>query len=103
MKKYAVHRIYISKTQYITQASLSINSKGEVEHYAPFIDETAATEWLGGIVILSDRIETKKTKDFQTLLNYLTTTGRPIYAWHISKIDFQSFNLTSRSQIKRLL
>ena len=103
MKRYAVHRVYISKTQYITQASLSINTKGEVENYAPFINETAETEWLGGIIILSNKIEINNITDFRTIINYLATAKHGIYAWHISNFDFQSENLTPKSQIKRLI
>ena len=68
MKRYAVHRVYISKTQYITQASLSINTKGEVENYAPFINETAETEWLGGIIILSNISKPKAKNSLRVIV-----------------------------------
>ena len=39
----------------------------------------------------------------QTIINYLATAKHGIYAWHISNFDFQSENLTPKSQIKRLI
>lgn len=103
MRNYAVHRIYISGTRYIPQASISINEKGEVVSYQPLVNETAATEWIGGILVLSNKVEIKVTNDFQTLLNDLTPLSHAsVYAWHVSNFNFQTDNLTSESQIKRL-
>ena len=55
MKKYACNRLYKASGEWMPQSVVSINERGEVERYAPLKEETSATEWLGGIIILSDK------------------------------------------------
>lgn len=102
MKKYACNRLYRASDEWMPQSVVTINEKGEVERIAPLLEETSATEWLGGIIILSDKKIMPSQLKFNDLLDYLTPVEMPLYAWHISDFDFQQNELTSRSVIRRL-
>ena len=102
MKKYACNRLYRASDEWMPQSVVTINEKGEVERIAPLLEETSATEWLGGIIILSDKKIMPSQLKFNDFLDYLTPVEMPLYAWHISDFDFQQNELTSRSVIRRL-
>ena len=102
MKKYACNRLYRASEEWMPQSVVTINERGEVERIAPLIEETSATEWLGGIIILSDKKIMPSQLKFNDLLDYLTPVEMPLYAWHISDFDFQQEKMTSRSVIRRL-
>ena len=102
MKKYACNRLYRASDEWMPQSVVTINERGEVERIAPLLEETSATEWLGGIIILSDKETLPSRLKFNELLDYLTPAETPLYAWHISDFDFQQNELTSRSVIRRL-
>ena len=102
MKKYACNRLYRASDEWKPQSVVTINEKGEVERVAPLLEETSATEWLGGIIILSDKKIMPSQLKFNDLLDYLTPVEMPLYAWHISDFDFQQEKMTSRSVIRRL-
>jgi hypothetical protein len=102
MKKYACNRLYKAPGEWMSQSVVSINDRGEVEGYVPLVDETSATEWLGGIVILSDKDALPSKMNFNELVNYLAPEKKSVFAWHISEFDFQQETLTSRSIIRRL-
>ena len=85
------------------QSVVTINERGEVERFAPLMEETSATEWLGGIIILSDKQDLPSQWNFNVLLDYLTPAiETPLHAWHVSDFDFQQEELTSQSIIRRL-
>ena len=102
MKKYACNRLYRASEEWMPQSVVTINERGEVESIAPLLEETSATEWLGGIIILSDKETLPSRLKFNDLLDYLTPVEMPLYAWHISDFDFQQKEMTSRSVIRRL-
>jgi hypothetical protein len=102
MKKYACNRLYRASDEWMPQSVVTINERGEVERIAPLLEETSATEWLGGIIILSDKKIMPSQLKFNDLLDYLTPVEMPLYAWHISDFDFQQEEMTSRSVIRRL-
>jgi hypothetical protein len=102
MKKYACNRLYKASDEWMPQSVVTINERGEVERVAPLLEETSATEWLGGIIILSDKETLPSRLKFNDLLDYLMPMETPWYAWHISDFDFQQNELTSRSVIRRL-
>ena len=102
MKKYACNRLYKAPGKWMPQSVVTINERGEVEGFAPLMEETSATEWLGGIIILSDKETLPSPRKFKELLDYLTPTDTPLCAWHISDFDFQQEELTPQSIIRRL-
>lgn len=102
MKKYACNRLYRASEEWMPQSVVTINERGEVEEFAPLVEETSSTEWLGGIIILSDKETLPSRLKFNDLLNYLAPMATPLCAWHISDFDFQQEELTPRSIIQRL-
>ena len=49
IRRFACNRLYVGK-KYLSQAVVEINDKGQVEGYMPLIQETPATEWIGGVI-----------------------------------------------------
>lgn len=103
VKKYACHRLYGAGKIYLTQSVVSLDEEGKVKDVSPLSEEIAATEWLGGIIILSHRTVLTPERDFQALFHQLTdSVTPPVYAWHISDFDFKEEKLTPQSRIRRL-
>lgn len=102
-KKYACHRVYDGCNHYRKQSVVSVSSHGEVLSVSPLSVETSSTEWIGGIIILSDLMEIPLSNDFHTLLYQLTAQAQPpLYAWHVSDFDFQQEDISRQSIIRRL-
>ena len=102
MRKFACNRLYISETEYLSQSVVTIDELGMVQGYAPLKDEQAATEWIGGVIVLSGEKDLVSSKDFKTLLEHLTHAKLYKYAWHISDFDFLYQQLTDRSIVRIL-
>ena len=100
-RRFACNRLYVGK-KYLSQAIVEINDKGQVESYMPLIQETPATEWIGGVIVLSNDLELSLSKDLKTFLQTLPEEEDAIYAWHITHVDFQQETLTPESIIRRL-
>lgn len=103
-KKYACHRVYEAGKIYHSQSVVSLDEAGRVVGCSPLMEETAATEWIGGIIILSPLAEMVPTSDFQSLLKQLTlsASGENRYAWHIDSFDFAKESLTAQSVVRKL-
>ena len=103
-KNYACHRVYDSPQHYLTQSVVSIADNGEVMECKPLSQETAFTEWIGGVIVLSPESEITLPIDFKTLRQQSTkgNESSPLYAWHISDFNFQEEALSPQSLIRRL-
>jgi hypothetical protein len=102
MRKFACNRLYVSDTESLSQSVVSVDELGHVSGYAPLKDEQAATEWIGGVIVLSGEKDLVLTGDFKILLEHLTHAKLHTYAWHISDFDFFNLQLTDKSIVKRL-
>lgn len=104
VKKYACHRVYDAPCHYLSQSVVSIDEKGEVVDCRPLSQETAFTEWIGGVIVLLPQSAITFPVDFKTLCQYMTTGNKsfPVYAWHVSDFNFQAEELTPQSIILRL-
>jgi hypothetical protein len=102
MRKFACNRLYVSDTDSLSQSVVSVDEFGHVLGYAPLKDEQAATEWIGGVIVLSGEKDLVPTGDFKILLEHLTHAKLHTYAWHISDFDFFNLQLTDKSIVKRL-
>ena len=102
MKKYACNRLYVSRNRYVSQSVVSIDEEGRVSGYSSLVEEIAFTEWIGGVIFLSDKESLSSSSGFKALAQEITEEGYPTYAWHISNFDFQQEELTSDSIICRL-
>ena len=102
MKKYACNRLYVSYNRYVSQSVVSIDEEGKVSGYSSLVEETASTEWIGGVIFLSDKERLASSSGFKALAQEITEGGCATYAWHISNFDFQQEELTLDSIIRRL-
>lgn len=102
MKKFACNRLYVSYNRYVSQSVVSIDEEGKVSDYSSLVEETASTEWIGGVIFLSDKERLASSSGFKALAQEITEGGCATYAWHISNFDFQQEELTSDSIIRRL-
>ena len=57
MKNYACHRLYDSPDHYSGQSVVTLDECGQVVSYVPLTNELPATEWIGGVILLSDKQE----------------------------------------------
>lgn len=88
MRKYACHRIYTDPDHYLSQAFVAIDEEGKVIRYASFQEEMVATEWIGGVIYLTDT-NTAPNGDFHLWFNNHIKNGQtPVYAWHLSEFNF---------------
>lgn len=89
MKKYACHRVYIRPNHYLKQAFITLDEQGKVIHYATFAEEFPATEWIGGVIVLSD-IDVAPSDNFRSWFQQQAKgDGNSIHAWHLSEFDFE--------------
>ena len=104
MKNYACHRLYISPSVYIKMATLTIDKLGQVRKYDTLQTENPFTEWIGGIIFLSNGLEIIRRNTLRELLEEnMQPTASPVYAWHISHYNFTNEQLTPQSIIQRLI
>ena len=102
MKNYASNRLYLAYNRYVSQSVVKINDDGMVLSYSSLMEETAFTEWIGGVIFLSDKDSFTLPANFKELSSHITDVGNQTYAWHISHFDFQHEELTPISIIRRL-
>ena len=102
MKRYACHRVYTRADHYLKQAFITLDEDGRVIHYATFIEEFQTTEWIGGVIVLSDTDATP-TNDFRSWFQeHAKSNGQTIHAWHFSEFDFEKEEPTPTCIIRRL-
>lgn len=104
MKRYACHRLYITPNHFIRRPAITLDEQGRVVAYSQLQEETSSTEWIGGIALLSNTTDIPHTRELNDLLHACQSLseGEPLYAWHISNIDFEHHCLTLQSTIQRL-
>lgn len=105
MKIFACHRLYLTPDNFLKMACVTIDEQGRVAGYKLLTEETASTEWIGGVIFLLQQTEIASKANFNELLKADITpkdTTNPFYAWHVSNYDFEHDCLTSQSVIQRL-
>ena len=103
MKNYACHRLYDSPDHYSGQSVVTLDECGQVVAYVPLTNELPATEWIGGVILLSDKQELVHTDTLTNQFRQLLSGVSPRkYAWHISAFDFQREEPISGCIIRRL-
>ena len=103
MKNYATHRLYYPKGKYQGKSVVTLNEQGEVLSFFSLDEEINATEWIGGIIILSIKATISPDENYNDLLSQQHfTTEHPLYAWHLSHFDFGNETPTSKSILRRL-
>ena len=105
MKKFACHRLYLTPHEYLRRASVTLDEQGRVANYQLLTEETASTEWIGGVIFLLPQEEIASDANFIELLkadSKSRETALPLYAWHVSNYDFEQDCLTPQSVVQRL-
>ena len=103
MKKYAAHRLYYAPHKYQGQSVVVLNKEGTVHSFCILEEETNATEWVGGIIILSTQADISSKEDYKDLLAQQDiSSGQCLYAWHLSHFDFINEIPTKESVLIRL-
>ena len=104
MKKYACNRLYLSSNEYLSPSVVCLDDEGCVISFALLKDELDATEWIGGVVILSEVKDITFEQNFHQLLQKSSASPNALlYAWHISNFDFNKEEFSSISTLKRLI
>lgn len=105
MKKFACHRLYLKPDECLKMACVTIDGEGRVAGYKPLTEETASTEWIGGVIFLLPQAEIASEANFHELWKAgisLKDETKPLYAWHVSNFDFEHDCLTPQSVVQRL-
>ena len=102
VRRYACNRLYLSCNQYISPGVVTINEEGKVQGYSALEEETSATEWIGGVIVFSDKAENLSIETFAQCFEDTKNAKHADYAWHIFDFNFQKEMLTPQSIIRRL-
>ena len=105
MKKFACHRLYLTPHEYLRRASVTLDEQGRVADYQTLTEETASTEWIGGVIFLLPQEEIASDANVIELLkadSKSKETTLPLFAWHVSNYDFEQDCLTPQSVVQRL-
>ena len=105
MKRFACHRLYGTDnlSDFHSKVIVCVDETGLYRSFSSLQDEVRDTEWIGGVVLLSDAVDVKLESDFAVMLQKYISSGKgPTYAWHISDFDFAGENFTPRSVLRRL-
>lgn len=102
MKNYACHRLYDSPGHYSGQSVVTLDECGQVVSYAPLTSEQPATEWIGGVILLSDKQDVHADTLLEQFRQLLSGVSPKKYAWHIPAFDFQREEPMPDGIIRRL-
>ncbi len=91
MRKVGATRIYTSSANFLRNHVVEIDGRNVIDIY-PLTHETPMTEWLPGIIVLSDIAETEVC-NFTNITDFFLHQqkgARPLTAWHISDADYST-------------
>lgn len=108
MRRIAAHRIYHISNKAITCLPLhvvSIDDEGNVSDIVSLQEETAQTEWFGGILLITPSYSPPQTNE--SWQAYLVRLQKKVVnstskAYHIPDFDFESEEMTKHSRITKL-
>ena len=86
---------------------VELEDSGRVRAYFPLKEEISATQWIGGVIIISPMYELdicsgEKFVDFLHRAMLETELEQPVYAWHIADFDLPGKEFTAGSRLVRL-
>ena len=105
MKRFACHYLYVSIDGCYSKYVVQINENNIVDKYFPLKEEISATQWVGGVIVLSPfkDLTIHLGETFSSLLQRIVTeVEEPLYAWHITNFDFIEKEFTSTSKLTLL-
>lgn len=105
MKQVACHWLYASAEVCHPQAVVAVREDGTLSHWFPLQEEVCATQWLGGVIVLSPfaSLSIGSEEDFMAFLRRVSLPSEgPRYAWHITDFDLMQRAFTPASRLCRL-
>lgn len=104
MKRYACHHLYATADGCYSRYVVELDELCRVKAYFPLKEEIPATQWIGGVIVLSPskRLSLGTGECFADFLQ--RAVGEPglevpVYAWHIACFDFQKEGLLPESSL----
>ncbi len=107
VRRFACHRLYVSADGCYSKYVVELKEDESVNRYFPLKEEISATQWIGGVIVLSPfgELEIRSGESFHCFLQRVTVeVGEPsfLYAWYIADFDFAKKEFTSASKLIRL-
>lgn len=105
MKRFACHYLYASADGYYSRYVVEVNDNAEVGRYFPLMEEISATQWIGGVIVLSASAELQidKQENFHAFLQRATAEADgPRYAWHVMGVDLLRKEFNASCSLVRL-
>lgn len=107
MKRFACHYLYVSEGGCYSRYVVELEGNGTVSRYFPLKEEISATQWIGGVIVLSSYLglEIHSQESFACFLKRAIVEidmDNPIYAWHVADFDFIQKDFKSTSKLIRL-
>ncbi len=104
MKRYAASYVYLSPGQVYKQSVVELEGEKVIRLF-PLKEEIESTVWLDGIILLSSfsGYTLKADVTFKGILKDLCNQRvAPVYAYHLSGIELQTWRLLSSVKLTRL-
>ena len=57
MRRFACHRLYLSSDTCFVRYVVELGDDGKMQRYYPLEEEIYATQWIGGVIVLSAKEE----------------------------------------------
>lgn len=88
MRRFACHRLYLSPAERLSPGVVELEDGGGVCGWFALEEETSATRWIGGVIVLSPApcLEVLPGEAFRGFLERAacTSPGGRMYAWRIT-------------------
>ena len=100
MRRIACHYLYVSADGCYSKYVVELEDSARVRAYFPLKEEISATQWIGGVIIISpvhelDICSVGKFDDFLDRAMLETELEQPVYAWHIADFDLPGKEFTA--------
>lgn len=107
MRRFACHYLYVSADGCYSKYVVELEDSGRVRAYFPLKEELSATQWIGGVIIISpmyglEICSGEKFADFLHRAMLETGCEQPVYAWHVADFDLPGKEFTTGSRLVRL-
>lgn len=107
MRRYACHLLYVSANEYYSKYVVELKGDKTVNRLFPLREEICATEWIGGVIVLSPSpyLEIGADESFSRFLQRVavaTEEASSLYAWYIADFDFVKKEFTFACRLIRL-
>ena len=105
--RFACHHLYVSADGCYFRYVVELEGNGTVSRYFPLKEEICATQWIGGVIVLSPypELEIHPRESFACFLKRATVEmnmAEPVYAWHIADFDFTQKDFKNIGKVIRL-